>query len=118
MLLEKLNAKEGTHLQYLTPELLFLAKSGQPYRGVVYISYTTLGESFNLLDFKKYITSLRSQTFLAEDIAYEIYNTIDNSIKSKNLGVVVDLSARGGIQQRVAFGTPFEVIQKSNIFQM
>jgi NADPH-dependent 7-cyano-7-deazaguanine reductase QueF len=71
-----------------------------------------------MLDFKKYITSLRSQTFLSEDIAFEIYETISSSIQTTDLGVVVDLTARGGIQQRVAFGSEFQVIQKANIFQI
>jgi len=118
MKLQKLQAQPGTTIQYLTPELLFLSQSGQPYRGVVYISFSTIGESFDLVDFKKYITSLRSKTLLAEDIAFEIYNTIDSSIESKNLGVVVDLTARGGIQQRISYGSSFEVIQKANIFQI
>jgi len=118
MKLEKLNAKEGTDIQYLSKELLFLAQSGQPYRGSVYIAFKSVGETFNMLDFKKYITSLRSQIFLAEDIAFEIYETINNSIETANLGVVVDLTARGGLQQRVAFGSEFSVIKKENIFQL
>jgi NADPH-dependent 7-cyano-7-deazaguanine reductase QueF len=77
-----------------------------------------VGETFNLLDFKKYITSLRSQKFYAEDIAFEIHQTITKAIDTQALGVVVDLSARGGLQQRIAYGREFQVTQKENIFQI
>ena len=118
MKLEKIKIQKGSNIQYLSRELLFLAQSGQPYRGVIYVNFTSEGETFNLLDFKKYITSLRSQKFYAEDIAFEIYQTILNSISTSTLGVVVDLTARGGVQQRISYGKNFEVIQKENIFQL
>ncbi|WP_345976356.1 hypothetical protein [Sulfurimonas sp. HSL3-7] len=105
-------------MEYSSRELLFLAHSGQPYRGSVYIQFTSIGESFDLRDFKKYITSLRAKTFYAEDIANEIYAVIDSSIATKHLGVIVDLAARGGIQQRVRFGTDFIPTKKENIFQI
>lgn len=108
----------GTRVEFSSNELLFLAHSGQPYRGSLYIKFESLGESFDTVAFKRYITSLRSCTLYAEDIAYEIYTKISNSIESKNLGVVVDLSARGGIQQRLSYGEEFEVTQKNNIFQV
>lgn len=108
----------GTRVEFSSNELLFLAHSGQPYRGSLYIKFESLGESFDTVAFKRYITSLRSHTLNAEDIAYEIYTKISNSIESKNLGVVVDLSARGGIQQRLSYGEEFEVTQKNNIFQV
>jgi len=118
MNLQKINIQEGSRIEYLSKELLFLAQSGQPYRGTLYVNFTSSGESFHLPDFKKYITSLRSQKFYAEDIAFEIYKTITNAIHTESLGIVVDLSARGGIQQRIAYGTAFEVTQKENIFQI
>jgi len=110
--------KEKTTIQYISHELLFLAQSGQPYRGTVYINFTSLGQTFNLLDFKKYLTSLRDKKFYAEDIAYEIYETIEKNIQTKNLGVLVDLTARGGIQQRLCYGAEFDAVQKENIFQV
>lgn len=118
MKLSPIDVIPNTQIQYLSHELLFLAQSGQPYRGSVYINFVTLTQSFNLLDFKSYLTSLRSQNFIAENIAYDIYQTIDQSIQTKDLGVSVDLSARGGIQQRICFGVPFEVVKKSNVFQV
>ncbi|WP_457744812.1 hypothetical protein [Sulfurimonas sp.] len=118
MYLEKIKIHIDTKVQYLSHELLFLAQSGQPYRGTLYVDFISLGETFNLQDFKKYITSLRDKTVNAEDIAYEIFHTINASIKTKDLGVVVDLTARGGIQQRICFGTEFNVVKKENIFQV
>jgi len=118
MKLNIINIKKGTRVEFHSNELLFLARSGQPYRGSLYVKLESLGESFDTIDFKRYITSLRSETFYAEDIAYEIYTKIENSINAKNLGVVVDLSARGGVQQRLSFGYEFTVTQKSNIFQV
>lgn len=118
MTLAATTAKAGTTIEFMSPELLFLARSGQPYRGTLYIKFVSLGESVNLLDLKKYITSLRALTFDSEDVAYEIYNTIAGSISADELGVVVDLTARGGIQQRIAFGTAFEPVRKQNIFQV
>ena len=118
MTLVKVSLKKGSHLEYSSNELLFLAQSGQPYRGSFSISFTSVGESFDLRELKQYITSLRSKTFYAEDIAHEIYTTITNSIETDNLGVIVDLSARGGIQQRIRFGTDFTPTQKPNIFQV
>ena len=118
MKLEKITIQKGSHIEYSSKELLFLAQSGQAYRGTLYVNFTSVGESFNLLDFKKYITSLRSQTFRAENIAFEIFQTIDASIESEKLGVIVDLTARGGIQQRIGFGERFKPVIKSNIFQV
>ena len=118
MQLQKVDIVKNTKLQYLSHELLFLAKSGQPYRGSIYVNFMSLGETFNLLDFKKYITSLRDKKLNAEDIAYEIFLTITKSIETQNLGIVVDLTARGGIQQRISYGTEFNVVQKENIFQV
>ena len=110
--------KVGSHIEYSSKELLFLATSGQPYRGTLYISFESLGETIDLRDLKAYITSLRAKTLSSEDIAYNIYTTLNNTIKSKNLGVVVDLTARGGIQQRISFGEKFEPTFKANIFQV
>jgi len=118
MSLQKIDIQKGTRVEFHSNELLFLAVSGQPYRGSLYVKFESQGESFNLVDFKRYITSLRSKVLNAEDIAYEIYTTVEGSIDSKNLGVVVDLSARGGLQQRLSFGTEFVVTQKNNIFQV
>ena len=118
MTLTKVSLKQGSHLEYSSQELLFLAQSGQPYRGSLYISFTSVGEGFELRGFKQYLTSLRSQTFYAEDIAHEIYTIIAESIETQSLGVIVDLSARGGIQQRIGFGVDFTPLQKNNIFQI
>ena len=113
-----LKIHKGTRVEFNSNELLFLAKSGQPYRGSLYVRFESLGESFDLLDFKKYITTLRSKTLNAEDIAYEIYSKIESVLESKELGVVVDLSARGGIAQRLSYGAEFSVSKKNNIFQV
>lgn len=114
----KVDAKEGTKIEYMSPELLFLAQSGQPYRGTLYVHFISKGESFNLIDFKKYITSLRSVTLTAENIAYEIYQMIQKNVDVEALGVIVDLTARGGIQQRISFGEDFIPVKKQNIFQV
>lgn len=103
MLLNKITIKEGTTIEFNSSELLFLAHSGQPYRGKVQIQFKSTGESFNLLDFKRYLTSLRAKTLYSEDIAHEIYTTINNSIKSQNLEVIVELTPRGGIRQKLSF---------------
>ncbi|UCN01218.1 hypothetical protein LCX93_04695 [Sulfurimonas sp. SWIR-19] len=118
MQLTPLHVKENTNIQYMSRELLFLAQSGQPYRGSIYINFTSSGETFDLRDFKKYLTSLRDKKFTAEDIAFEIYETIASSIETKNLGVVVDLTARGGLQQRLCYGAEFIPVKKENIFQV
>lgn len=118
MTLRTITIHKNSNIEYHSKELLFLAKSGQPYRGSLYISFTSEGETINLLDFKTYLTSLRNVTLNAEDIAYEIYETIDTAIKSSNLGVIVDLTARGGIQQRIRFGEYFEPVVKENVFQV
>lgn len=118
MNLEIIQIDKNTKVEYHSNELLFLAKSGQPYRGSLYVKFESLGETFDTLSFKRYLTSLRAQTLNAEDIAYEIYKKIETSINAKNLGVVVDLSARGGLQQRLSYGTEFSVTLKNNIFQL
>jgi len=107
-----------TAIEYTSNELLFLGASGQPYRGALSVRFITKTQSIDLRDFKKYITSLRAQTFIAENIAYEIFHTIDSAIDTKNLGVVIDLSARGGIQQRISFGEPFTPTAKPTMFQV
>ena len=118
MTLEKRDAQAGTKIQYMSPELLFLAQSGQPYRGTLYINFTSQGETIDLLELKRYITSLRILTLNSEDIAHEIYDTIDNSISTDGLGVIVELSARGGIQQTLSYGKEFQVVQKKTVFQI
>ena len=105
-------------LEYSSPELLFLGHSGQPYRGTLYVKFLSKGETFDLRDFKHYITSLRQMTCNAEDIAYEIFETIKMNVSVEKLGVVVDLSARGGIQQRISYGESFTPVEKANIFQV
>lgn len=114
----KVDAQKGTKIEYMSPELLFLAQSGQPYRGTLYVHFISKGESFNLMDFKKYITSLRSVTLTAENIAYEIYEKIQANVNVNSLGVIVDLTARGGIQQRISFGEDFTPVKKQNMFQV
>ncbi|CAA6798804.1 MAG: Unknown protein [uncultured Sulfurovum sp.] len=118
MTLKKITIQEGTNIEYSSKELLFLAQSGQPYRGTVYINFNSQGETFNLLDFKKYITSLRSVTMNSEDIAYTIYKKIEASISTNKLGIIVDITARGGIQQRISFGESFLPVVKENVFQV
>jgi len=110
--------QKGSHIQYTTSELLFLANSGQPYRGTLYINFISIGEGFDMRDFKTYLTSLRARTFNAEDVAYEIYTKISDNVQTESLGVIVDLTARGGIQQRIRYGADFEIVQKPNIFQV
>jgi len=117
MSFRKLAIHKGSKIQYSSSELLFLAKSGQPYRGTFYINFTSKGEGFDMRDFKTYLTSLRSMSLNAEDIAYEIYTKILESVEVKDLGITVDLTARGGIQQRISFGADFDVVQKPNMFQ-
>jgi len=118
MALKKIDIREGTKIEYSSKELLFLAKSGQPYRGSLYVKFTSLGETIDLISFKKYITSLRNKTLNAEDIAYAIYESIELVIQVNDLGVVVDLTARGGLQQRLNYGVEFSPIIKNNIFQV
>ena len=116
--MKKITIQKGTRVLMSSHELLFLSFSGQPYRGSVYLAFDSLGESFDTADFKRYLTHLRSCTLWAEDIAFEIYEQINATIKSKDLGVVVELSARGGIAQRLSFGTAFEPLKRNNIFQI
>jgi len=116
--MNKIKIHLDTRVEFSSHELLFLAQSGQPYRGSLYISFLSVGESFDTVDFKRYITSLRSKVLNAEDIAYEIYSKIDSAIESEELGVVVELSARGGIAQRLSFGRPVQIQRKNNIFQI
>jgi NADPH-dependent 7-cyano-7-deazaguanine reductase QueF len=118
MKLSKRSIVKDTRVQYMSHELLFLAISGQPYRGTLYVNFISIGETFELLDFKKYITTLRDKKLNAEDIAYEIFSKIKDNINTKDLGVIVDLTARGGIQQRICFGTEFNAKEKENIFQV
>lgn len=110
--------QKGTRVELSSNELLFLAHSGQPYRGSVFVAFESVGESFDMLDFKRYLTSLRSLTLNAEDIAFEIHSRINASIQTKELGVTVELSARGGITQRLSYGAAFEVRKRANIFQV
>ncbi len=118
MALKKLDIQAGTNIQYLSKELLFLGLSGQPYRGSVYINFTSQGETFDLLDFKRFITSMRSLKIESENISFYIYKHILNDININDLGIIVDLSARGGIQQRLLFGENFIPHSKPNIFQI
>ena len=118
MKLSPIVIKKGTTITFDSNELLFLGQSGQPYRGSLYVQFKSEGESFDLQSFKRYITSLRSLTFYSEDIAFEIYTTISESIKSAQLGVIVELTSRGGIAQRLSFGDSFEVFKRNNIFQV
>lgn len=118
MILRKVQIQKESNIQYSSKELLFLAQSGQPYRGTVFISFISIGETFNLLDFKKYITSLRAITLNSEDIAHTIYEKINANIETASLGIIVDLTARGGIQQRISFGKVFEPVVKANVFQV
>jgi len=118
MSFRKIAIQKGSDIQYWTPELLFLANSGQPYRGTLYINFTSVGEGFDMRDFKTYLTSLRSRHLNAEDIAYEIYTKIGDNVTTEALGVTVDLSARGGLQQRISYGTNFEVVVKPTMFQV
>jgi len=117
-MLEVKEIQQGTNIEYSSKELLFLAQSGQPYRGSLYVKFTSKGETIEMLSFKKYITSFRHVTLNAEDIAKDIYKAINAVIEVEDLGIVVDLSARGGIQQRLSFGEVFTPTQKNNIFQI
>ena len=111
------NTKPGSKVQFSSKELLFLGQSGQPYRGSVYVEYTTDEKTVNLLDIKKYITSLRNETIVAEDIAQVIHNEFDGFMVE--LGVVVDLTARGGIAQSISYGNEFSPLRdRPNIFQV
>ena len=116
MHLEKITIAEKTRVEYSSNELLFLAKSGQPYRGSLYVGFDSIGESFDTLAFKRYITSLRAKRLYAEDIAFTIYTKIAASIQTENLGVIVELSSRGGIAQRLSYGDTFTPHKKNNIF--
>ena len=118
MSFRKITIQTGSQIQFMSPELMFLGESGQPYRGTLYVNFVSQGESFDMRDFKTYLTSLRSATFNAEDIAYEICTKIAENVEVQELGVTVDLTARGGIQQRISYGVPFDVVQKPNIFQV
>lgn len=112
-----IDTKPGTRVELQTPELLFLGLSGQPYRGTVYIKFVTAKTTVNLLDLKKYITSLRQVKIAAEDIAQYIFEHFNNTCMA--LGVIVDLTARGGIQQTIEYGKEFDPLRhKNNIFQI
>lgn len=90
----------NTIIELFSPELLFLGKTGQPYRGSVIVKYRHSENSIDMLAFKRFITSLRSTTLLFEDVPMTINEWIANNLKTTTdkIFVSVQLTARGGIQ--------------------
>lgn len=110
----------GVMVELSSPELLFLGESGQPYRGTLYVTYFNNGIILDMLSFKKFITSLRHKTFLFEDIAKYIHDSVIESLNSTSIvNVTIDLTARGGIQSRTMYGElNTNPIKKPLVFQM
>lgn len=96
----------GSFVEISSPELLWLAESGQPYRGTLYIQFISNGRTVDMLSLKRYITSLRQQKFLLEDIADVIYEKL-SGLENLQLGVTVKTTARGGISSTIRAGVDF-----------
>ena len=94
----------GSYIELSSPELLWLGSSGQPYRGTLYIQYITNGKTVEMIDLKKYITSLRQETILLEDIAIHIYSDLVKCLGT-DLQVTVKTSPRGGISSTIRYGS-------------
>ncbi len=92
---------QGSHIEFSSPELMWLGLSGQPYRGSLQIEMISNGKSFDLLSLKKYITSLRSQVVILEDIAQKILNDLD-LLENNTLSVSVRTTPRGGISSKIS----------------
>jgi len=101
--MKKFNTSVGSTVTYSSDELLFLAHSGQPYRGSVYVHFTTGDKVVDLIDFKKFLTSLRHETLTSESIAKHIYDWFEDMI---DLTVTCYLTPRGGIRQTITHGKP------------
>ncbi len=114
----QIEVSTGTEVEYYSQELIFLAISGQPYRGSIYVHFTTKSKVMNLMDFKKFITSLRDITLPSENIAQYIFDKIIE-YTNEDLGIIVKLTARGGIQQTIKYGDSFSIeTNKKNVFQV
>jgi len=117
--MKAISVMQNNDIELSSPELLFLAKSGQPYRGSVYVHYITGCVSIDLVSFKRFITSLREVTLTSEDIAQHIYKEINKVLNTESLNVTVYLTARGGIQQKISYGVPHAYEKMSSkVFQV
>ncbi len=96
----------GSYIELSSPELLWLAESGQPYRGTLYIQFMSDGKTFDLISLKKYITSLRQKTIILEDIADTILEDM-NIMKNDSIGITVKTTARGGISSTIRAGKEY-----------
>jgi NADPH-dependent 7-cyano-7-deazaguanine reductase QueF len=115
----KQSDNHGVMVELMSPELMFLGVSGQPYRGTLFVSYINKGVVLDMLSFKKFITSLRSEKFLFEEVAKIIYNKLNESLQDNDtLSVMVDLTARGGIQSRTSYGVTHSFTKKPLVFNM
>ena len=94
----------GTYIEFCTHELTFLGLSGQPYRGVLCLQYTTTDKIIELLSLKKYIESLRSKKIIIEDSAAVIHKDINDVLDNSSLCVTIRTTPRGGISSTVVFG--------------
>lgn len=110
----------GSVVELMSPELMFTGVSGQPYRGTVYIQYVNNGAVLDTLSLKKYITDMRQEKILLEDVPYKFFADISNTIGTGDVNVYVDLTARGGIQSRTSYiSFPFAAPEKKNlVFQI
>jgi len=104
----KIKAKQvqfDNYVEMASPELLWLGESGQPYRGTLYVQYNTTNKiTVDMISFKKYITSLRSETVLLEDIASFIAKDLEETLDNDNIAVTVKSAARGGISSTITNG--------------
>lgn len=108
-MIEAKNIKsKGSYIELSSPELLWLGESGQPYRGTLYVQFMTDGKSVDMLSYKRYITALRQETVLIEDIADKILNDL-GALENDSIGVTVKTTARGGISSTVRAGKEYSM---------
>ena len=95
---------KGTFIEFCTHELTFLGMSGQPYRGTLFLQYTTNNKVLDLLSFKKYIESLKMKTIMLEDVAKVVYDSVNTVLECAELCVTVKTTPRGGISSTIRYG--------------
>ena len=95
----------GSTIQLSSPELMWLAESGQPYRGTLHIQYINKGLVIELISLKKYITRLRDHKIQLEEIAETIHTDLCKGKPELSvLRVTVTTTARGGISSTITAG--------------
>lgn len=111
-MIKTVEAEKGCYIEQSTHELMFLGHSGQPYRGVLGVQYTTNNKAIEAISLKKYIETLRRETMLLENSAKIIHDNINTVLQSDTLCVTVRTTPRGGVSSTVKYGyTEFKDIE-------